>query len=123
MIIGPVGMFLVETRLAHHPLRWDGTVLRDGQLSLRLALERLPWMSGLVVDAVEAEAPQRKPVVMPVSAVTGAALPPGLVKVGGVTVVPAAALTAHVLTLSPLLTPMDVAFRADAATRALPAVN
>jgi len=119
LVVGPTGMFFVETRRVSGPVRVTNGVLWDGDLSLQGAMQRVWWIAEQVVSALQVEAPQWKVVVVPRSALHGAELQAGLVS-EGVGVVPADHLVRSISAMAPTIAPMDVAYLGECAQRAFP---
>jgi len=119
LVIGPTGIFVVETRHVTGPVRVEAGVLWDGDLSLQGAMQRVWWIAEQVVSGLQAEAPQWNVVVVPRSTLHGSTCPPGLV-CEGVGVVPVQKLVRTLSAMAPTIGPMDVAYLGECAERAFP---
>jgi len=119
VVIGPTGLFVVETRRVTGLVRVEAGVLWDGDLSLQGAMQRVWWIAEQVVSGLQAEAPQWNVVVIPRSTLHGSACPPGLV-CEGVGVVPVQNLVRTLSAMAPTIGPMDVAYLGECAERAFP---
>ncbi len=119
VVIGPTGLFVIETRRVTGPVRVEAGVLWDGDLSLQGAMQRVWWIAEQVVSGLQAEAPQWNVVVVPRSTLHGSTCPPGLV-CEGVGVVPVQNLVRTLSAMAPTIGPMDVAYLGECAERAFP---
>ncbi len=124
LVIGPTGIFFVETRRVAGPVRVGGGVLWDGQLPLQGAMQRVRWMAEQVVSTLQGEAPQWNVLVIPRSALHGAEVPENVQSCEGVGVVALDNLVRNITTMAPALGPMEVAYLGECAERAFsPAVG
>ncbi|AEH11748.1 MULTISPECIES: nuclease-related domain-containing protein [Protofrankia] len=121
LVIGPSGVWVVETDAHRGPLRQNRAGLWAGKMPLRAMLGLVAWMgeevtSHLVADLPEGWQLQAQPVV----AFSRAELPHGLALLDGVVLLPAAGVADYILTAGVVLKPLDVAILVDVAERALP---
>jgi len=120
LVVGPTGIFLVETRRVTGPIRVSNGVLWDGALPLQGAMQRVWWIAEQVVSTLQGEAPQWNVLVIPRSALQGAEVPEDVQACEGVGVVAVENLVRNVCTMAPTIGPMDVAYLGECAERAFP---
>lgn len=120
LVVGPTGIFLVETRRVSGPVRVSNDVLWDGALPLQGAMQRVWWIAEQVVSTLQGEAPQWNVLVIPRSALQGAEVPADVQGCEGVGVVAVENLVRNICAMAPTIGPMDVAYLGECAERAFP---
>ncbi len=121
LVIGPSGVWVVETDAHRGPLRQNRAGLWAGRVPLRAMLGLVTWMGEEVTNHLVAELPDGWQLqAQPVVAFSRAELPHGLALLDGVVLLPAAGVADYILTAGVVLKPLDVAMLVDVAERAFP---
>lgn len=122
MIIGPSGVWVVETDAHRGTVRQNSAGLWVGQVPLRARLGLVAWTGEQVSAQLLADLPEGWQLsAQTVIAFAHADVPGGLALVDGVLLLPASGVAEYVLSAGVVLRPLDVAMLVDVAERALPA--
>jgi hypothetical protein len=122
LIIGPSGVWVVETDAHRGPVRSTAAGVWAGNAPLRARLGLVAWTGEQVSAALLAELPDGWQLqAQTVLAFARADVPGGLALVDGVLLLPASGVAAYVLSAGVVLRPLDVAMLVDAVERVLPA--
>ncbi|MDT3446621.1 MULTISPECIES: nuclease-related domain-containing protein [unclassified Pseudofrankia] len=122
LIIGPSGVWVVETDAHRGPVRENSAGVWVGKAPLRARLGLVAWTGERVSAALLAELPDGWQLqAQTVLAFARADVPGGLALVDGVLLLPASGVAEYVLSAGVVLRPLDVAMLVDVVERVLPA--
>ncbi|ONH26771.1 nuclease-related domain-containing protein [Pseudofrankia asymbiotica] len=122
LIIGPSGVWVVETDAHRGPVRENSAGVWVGKAPLRARLGLVAWTGEQVSAALLAELPDGWQLqAQTVLAFAQADVPGGLALVDGVLLLPASGVAEYVLSAGVVLRPLDVAMLVDVVERVLPA--
>jgi hypothetical protein len=121
LIIGPSGVWMIETAVQRGPLRQNRAGLWAGKVPLHAMLELVTWMGEEITNQLVAELPEGWQLpVQRVVAFSHAEPPHGLAVLDGVVLLPATGVADYILTAGVVLSPLDVAMLVDIAERVFP---